>query len=99
MQKTPCVFYGGLVVYDNHNKSNTKTSSVCESHHGFYKHRNIYSNSSLIYIVMYSFDVYGSLQFSLQISTTQCKLTTKSRSIYLCAFNFLCYSTPYIKKL
>ena len=86
-ENTLCAF-GGLVVYDNHNKSYTKISSVCESHQGFYKHRNIYSNSSVINIVMYSFKEYGSLHFRLQISTTQYKLTTKST--YLHAFNNGC---------
>ena len=61
---------------------------MCESHQGFYKHRNIYSNSSVINIVMYSFKEYGSLHFRLQISTTQYKLTTKST--YLRAFNNGC---------
>ena len=64
--------YGGFVVYDvKKMKYNQEISSKCYSHTDVFRHQNIYSNSSTILLVAYSYKEYGSMNLSVRVSITK----------------------------
>ena len=67
--------YGGFVVYDVRKMKNHKEiSSKCYPHTDLFRHQNIYSKSSTILLVAYSHREYGSLNLSVRVSITKCKI-------------------------
>ena len=67
--------YGGFVVCDiKKMKYNQKISSKCYSHTDVFRHQSIYSKSSTILYVAYSYREYGSMNLSVRVSTTKCNI-------------------------
>ena len=56
--------YSGIAAYIMNNHSNKEISTECKSKTNFYKYRNIYTNTSTILVVIYSFFEYGPLNLS-----------------------------------
>ena len=68
---------GGLTVYNILQKTDEEISTVCVSHTGVYKYRNIYSTTPTILIVIYVYIPHGKLNVTLGISTTKCKVVPR----------------------
>ena len=80
--------YAGIAFYERVKKVYTEKRAMCLDGGDFYKHRNIYSISSEMLVVLYSFQDRGSMHISLNISTTQCGLNLVDR--YLCKYDMYC---------
>ena len=69
--------YAGITLYDiNRNESFQKISTVCYSNEQEYKYRNIYSQNSLMLLVLYSYKSYSNISLNLSVSTSECKAKT-----------------------
>ena len=68
----------GVTSYDIiKNGTFKKISTVCHSSNSLeYKYRNIYSQNSVMLLVLYSFKRYSNFTFKLLVSTSKCKATT-----------------------
>ena len=65
--------FGGIATYIIQ-QANEEISIVCTSHTGVYKYRGIYSNTSETLLVIYSYIEYGTINVTLELSTTMCKV-------------------------
>ena len=61
--------YAGLAAYDKDEKEMTVLSFVHEG----YKYRSIYSNTSTIILVLYTYPEYGHLRMNFTLSVTKCR--------------------------
>ena len=69
--------YAGITLYDiNRNGTFQKISTVCYSNEQEYKYRNMYSQNSLMLLVLYSYKSYSNISLNLSVSTSECKATT-----------------------
>ena len=67
--------YAGFVVYDRmETEENNHISTKCTPHTDIFRHQNIYSNSSTILLLAYSYKEYGSMNLSVRLSTTKCNI-------------------------
>lgn len=67
---------GGLTAYDLGNHSLSEKSTVCFPHKDIYKYRNIYSQTSNMLLVTYSYREYGTFNLTVRLSTTMCTIYT-----------------------
>ena len=68
--------YAGITFYDiNRNGSFQKISTICYSNEQEYKYRNMYSQNSLMLLVMYSYKSYSNISLNLSVSTSECTAT------------------------
>ena len=84
-------FFAGLTSYVPNNNNLNIISQICFTNDRFYKHQNIYSNTSSILLIIYSYKEYGLLNITLAISSTTCKAI----SINICSLTFLCKSSSH----
>ena len=76
--------YTGLVAFHMESADKFRHKfSLCD---GVFKHRNIYSETSAILLVIYSYREYGTLNVTVGFSTTSCKL----KIIDICTLYSLC---------
>ena len=66
--------YSGVAAYNIIDQNYKEISTVCKHKTNFYKYRNIYSNTSSILLVIYSFLEYGTLDLSLEFSDSICSV-------------------------
>ena len=67
--------YAGFVVYDRMEaEGNSHISTKCSPYTDIFRHQNIYSNSSTILLLAYSYKEYGSMNLSVRFSTTKCNI-------------------------
>lgn len=72
--------FAGLAAY--HALSGQELMCVCETQRGFYQIRPIYSGSSEMFVVMYSYKKYGVFNVTVRLSETKCH----TRKINICQF-------------
>ena len=74
--------FAGITLYDiNRNGSFQKISTVCYNNEQEYRYRNLYTQNSLMLLVLYSYKSYSNMSLNLSVSTSECKATT----INICA--------------
>ena len=83
--------YGGVIFYEEEKRIYKEKRLICFDNGYFYKHRNIYSSRSEMLLLMYAYKGYGTLFISLNISTTQCRLSLRKK---LCTYDFYCSTSP-----
>ena len=67
--------YGGFAVYNLINiKYRRYISTKCSAHTDIFRHQNIYSKTSAILLVAYSYREYGSMSLRVGFSTTKCSI-------------------------
>ena len=67
--------YGGFVIFDRMDvKENSQSKTKCYQHTNIFRYQNIYSNSSSILLVAYSYREYGSMNLTIGFSTTNCNI-------------------------
>ena len=65
--------FAGITSYDiTGNGTYKKISAICYNNE---KNRNVYTQSSIMLLVMYSYKKYSNFSLNLSVSTTQCKAT------------------------
>ena len=69
--------FGGITLYDViENGTFQKISTVCHSNNQHeYKYRNMYSQKSVMLLVLYSYKRYSNFTFKLNVSVSECKTT------------------------
>ena len=90
-------FFHGLSIYNILNTIKEEISTTCWESFGTYRHRNIYTESNVIFLVLYSYKKQGSMNASIFISTTTCNaieinicsISNRSK-VYLSAANSIC---------
>ena len=69
--------YAGITSYDKKgNGTFQKISTICYSDEQEYRYRNIYTENSVMLLVLYSYKKYSNISFNLSVSATECKATT-----------------------
>ena len=99
--------YGGFVIHESMEaKENSQISAKCTPHRDIFRFQNIYSNGSVILLVVYSYREYGSMNLSVVFSTTKCSIVrvncdpwNATQSLDLCTVfqftNYLKYYEPW----
>ena len=66
-----------MTSYDiTENRTFSKISTICNSNNNQeYRYRNIYTQKSMVLLVMYSYKKYANFNLTLSVITTQCKAT------------------------
>ena len=82
--------YAGIIFYEETRNIYNEKRSICVDHGDFYKYRNIYSNKSEMLVAIYAYKGYGTLYISMNISTTECRLSLRNR---LCTYGFYCLNS------
>ena len=82
----PLCTFAGISLYNLNNNSYNELTTQCTSDSSIFAHRDIYSKSNETLLVLYDYKAYGSLNLTMQISTTKCKPVT----INTCALTYLC---------
>ena len=69
--------FAGVTSYDiTGNRTFSKISTICHSNNNQeYRYRNIYTQNSMILLVVYSYKKYSNFNLTLSVTTTQCKAT------------------------
>ncbi len=70
-----CTF-GGLAAYEGNTSSKAHIVTSCFQFSNVFRDRTIYSSNNSLLIILYSYQVYGSLNISVNISTTTCSKRT-----------------------
>ncbi len=74
----PKCSFSGLAAYNFHRNTLSEIKAECLQYSGFYRYRNIYSITSSLILVIYSYVEYGQLNLSYELSSTHCKSVTIS---------------------
>ena len=80
----PICTFGGISVYTGN--IDAEITNDCFSFYNYIIDKDIYSNSNVTLLVLYSYKECGTLNITMQLSTTQCKPVT----INTCALTHLC---------
>ena len=85
----PLCTFAGISVYSLDLNSYKEIANECTSLDNFFSHRNIYSKSKETLLVLYSYNKYGNLSFTMQFATTKCKpvIINTCAVSYPCKFN------------
>ena len=89
-----CLFHG-LSVYDHLNTTKDELSTICIVSFSRYRHRNIYSKTNDLLLVLYSFKAEGSMNVNFLVSNTYCNVIqidtcATSNKIYLTSPTSIC---------
>ena len=82
----PLCIFAGITVYSLNKDLYTEITTECTSVHNIFTYRDIYSKTNETLLVLYSYQEYGNLSLTMQLSTTKCKPLT----INTCASSYLC---------
>ena len=85
----------GLAAYSHNFDTQIEISSTCTISSGIFKHRNIYSESHIVLLVIYSYQRSYQLNAKIAISTTSCNIVKVNacgfkKSLYLFVVNQSC---------
>ena len=82
----PLCTFGGITLYNLNNNSYKEIINQCPSVNDIFTHKDFYSKSNETLLVLYSYQEYGTLNLTIQFSTTKCEPVI----INTCALSFLC---------
>ena len=69
--------YDGITLYDiNGNGRFQKISTACYSNELEYRYKNLYTENSVMLLVLYSYKKYSNISLNLSVSTSECKAKT-----------------------
>ncbi len=64
--------FGGIAAYEENSRNKSHIMTLCSQQSYVFKHRNIYSTNNSLLLVTYSCQGYGSVNMTLELSTTTC---------------------------